>query len=83
MTQWEYMVISTSIEADDSPDSALDATFDKVIAEIQDAGAQGWEAVGGVDFRLRPRRGANAASLTFPALLFKRPQPADAPPADA
>lgn len=74
MAEWEYMVISTSIEADGSPESALDVPFDKVIAEIQDAGAQGWEAVGGIDFRIRRRRGPSSSSLDFPALLFKRPK---------
>lgn len=66
-------MISTSIAADDSTESPLDVTFDKVIAEIQDAGANGWEAVGGIDFRIR-RRKSSSSTLNFPTLLFKRPK---------
>ena len=80
MAEWAYMVISTSIEADNSPDTTLDMTCDTLIAQIRDAGMQGWETVGGMDFRVRRRRNSDSSSLNLPALLFKWPK---SPPANS
>ena len=71
MVEWEYKTISTFKSAGGTTNTDMHQAVWDVVAEIQQAGAEGWEAVAPVAITVR-EAGYTGPGTGFPLLLLKR-----------